>query len=146
MSDAFRSARAAALAFAIGFGLAQHARADGGPAPTDRPAPVTDTSAEHPLPPTGTLELARADFHGDAPVRIWLGLPEASADTQPRPVRMFSYTEQRGTQLQGKLDTTRKAAEIEIDPAWLTAGTYLVEITTTERGPFPIRRYKLVVR
>ena len=145
MSDAFCSARAA-LALAVGLGLALHAGADAAPAPTDRPAPVTETSSEHPLPPTGTLELARADFHGDAPVRIWLGLAEPSADAQPRLVRMFSYADQRGTELQAKLDATRKAAAIEIDPAWLTPGTYLVEITTTERGPFPIRRYKLVVR
>ena len=144
MIVAFRSVRAA-IALATGLGLALHAGADAASAPADRPAPVTETSAEHPLAPTGTLELARANFR-DAPVRIWLGLAEPSADAEPRLVRMFSYADQRGTELQGKLDATRKAAAIEIDPAWLTPGTYLVEITTTERGPFPIRRYKLVVR
>jgi hypothetical protein len=145
MSDTFRFGRVAALAFAIA-ALALRAGGDAAPAPTDRPAPVTETSSEHPLLPAGTLELARAKFPSDRPVRIWLGLAEPSTDSQPRPVRMFSYTDQRGAQLQGQLDATRTAAAIELDPAWLVPGTYFVEIQTTERGPFPIRRYKLVVR
>src|SRR5262245_28132123 len=92
-----------ALALAIALALRDHSARESRPAPvavqdqpSDRPAPVTATSVDRPLPPSGTLELARADFSWDGPVRVSLGLVEPSADAEPRPVRMFSQTDLRG--------------------------------------------------
>ena len=42
--------------------------------------------------------------------------------------------------------TARMAATIEVDAGYLQPGTYLVEIQTTERSVFPLRRYFIVVR
>jgi hypothetical protein len=138
-----------AIAATLALAFAACDRADPPPAPaapTDRPAPFTVTSPDRPLPPAGTLELTRGKFPADGPVRVSLGLREASADAEPRPVRMFSETDQHGLQTNGTLDETRTVVTIELDPTWLLPGTYFVEVVTTDRNPFPVQRYAIVVR
>ena len=113
------------------------------PAPATRPPePVASPS----VAPSQTLELERASFPASGPVRVNLELPEISADAEPRPVRMVSQPDHRILELPGALDSGRTAATIEVDPAYLQPGTYLVEMQTTERSHFPFRRYVIVVR
>ena len=40
----------------------------------------------------------------------------------------------------------RMSARLEVEPGWLLPGSYLVELRTTERSHFPLRRYPLEVR
>jgi hypothetical protein len=151
-----------ALAFAAGVVLAMAAGsalwiADREPAPTREaaaaeqaiaPAPViaTASSPSQPLPPSGTLELERAAFSASEPVRVSLGLAEPSADESPRPVRLISQPDHRILEIEGALGAGRTAATIEVDPDYLQPGSYLVEVKTTERSHFPLRRYVIVVR
>ena len=79
-------------------------------------------------------------------MRVSLGLPEPSADAEPRPVRLVSQPDHRILELAGALEADRRAATIEVDPGYLQPGTYLVEMKTTERSHFPLRRYFIVVR
>jgi hypothetical protein len=37
-------------------------------------------------------------------------------------------------------------ATLELDPSWLLPGSYFVELQTTERSAFPVRRYAIEVR
>ena len=37
------------------------------------------------------------------------------------------------------------SAHLEIEVGWLTPGTYLVYLTTTEKSPLPLRRYPMEV-
>ena len=103
-------------------------------------------SQAKPLAPFATLALSRADFpaSGSVVVKIDLGAP--SADDKPRLVRMFSETDQRGILTEARLDETRTIGTIELDPNFLQPGEYFVEVTTTERSAFPLRRYAIVVR
>jgi hypothetical protein len=107
---------------------------------------VTENSLDRPLAPAETLELARADFPAEGPVRVALWLPEPSTDAEPRPVRIFSQNDQRGLQTQGILDASRTRVSVELDPEWLQPAIYFVEVQTTERLPLAVRRYAIVVR
>ena len=69
-----------------------------------------------------------------------------SADDEPRPVRLIG-PDGRVLETVGALDTDdRRSARVEIDPAFLRPGRYVVEMKTTERSHFPLRRYALEVR
>lgn len=154
---------AAGFAVAIGVGLALHDRLPGVPVePAAAPESaelvpgsaevtpptviVTSTSPEQPLPPFATLHLERSAFSASGPVRVSLGLAEPSADADPRPVHLLSIDDERVFSTEGRLDGERSVATIEIDSEWLRPGSYLVQMKTTERSHFPLRRYVIVVR
>jgi hypothetical protein len=122
------------------------APAPGEPAPAAAPVPAPAAAARPPVARAGgTLVLERSSFPASGPVRVTLDLPEASADGDPRPVRMISQDE-RTLEIHGALESDRTAATIEVDPGYLQPGTYLVEVKTTERGAMPLRRYFIIVR
>lgn len=110
------------------------------------PAPPAAPATSHAVAPSGTLVLERAAFPTSGPVRVSLELPEMSADAEPRPVRLVSQPDHRILELPGALESGRTAAAIEVDPGYLQPGTYLVEVQTTERSHFPLRRYFIIVR
>jgi hypothetical protein len=106
----------------------------------------TITSPSEPMAPFATLALSHANFPAEGPVSVSLQLAEPSADAEPRPVTMLSIRDQRVYTTQGRLDGERKVATIEVPPDFLRPGTYLVQIETTERTAFPLRRYVVEVR
>ena len=79
-------------------------------------------------------------------MNLSLVLPEPSADAEPRPVTVHSMADQRVYSTQGRLDPERRVATIDVPSDFLKPGTYLVQMKTTERTPFPLRRYVLEVR
>jgi hypothetical protein len=111
-----------------------------------QPAPTAAASQTKPLAPFGTLQMTRADFPNSGPVIVSLDLGEPSADESPRLVRMFSVTDQRGILTEVQLDSTRSVGTLQLDPNFLQPGEYFVEVQTTERSAFPLRRYVIVVR
>jgi hypothetical protein len=115
------------------------------PAPTEA-AKAANPSLEKPLAPFATLNLSRADFPASGTVTVKVDLGAPSADDKPRTVRMFSQTDQRGILTDARLDETRTVGTIQLDPNFLQPGEYFVEVTTTERSAFPVRRYAIVVR
>jgi hypothetical protein len=154
----------AALAFAVGVALAATALAI---AEWDRPltwreraeshfasrpsarvhaSTATITSPSEPLAPFATLALSRERFPAEGPVSLSLQLPEPSADAEPRPVTLLSIQDQRVYTTQGRLDDGRTTATIEVPADFLRPGTYLVQLKTTERTHFPLRRYVVEVR
>jgi len=112
------------------------------PAPTESATPAQ----AKPLAPFATLDLSRANFPASGSVVVQIDLGAPSADDSPRLVRMFSQTDQRGILTEARLDATRTIGTIELDPGFLQPGEYFVEVTTTERSAFPVRRYAIVVR
>ena len=115
------------------------------PVPTEA-AKSANPSLEKPLAPFATLELSRADFPASGTVTVKVDLGAPSADDKPRTVRMFSQTDQHGILTDARLDETRTVGTIQLDPNFLQPGEYFVEVTTTERSAFPVRRYAIVVR
>lgn len=153
---------AAGAALSVGAGLSLFGGGPDTPAPAASPAipapkpsaaafaappsPPAAPTTRHSVAPSGKLELERSAFPTSGPVRVSLELPEMSTDAEPRPVRLISQPDHRILELPGALESDRRAATIEVDPGYLQPGTYLVEIQTTERGAFPLRRYFIVVR
>jgi hypothetical protein len=115
-------------------------------APTPAQAPVDAARAGETLLAKGeTLVLDAATLRPGTPVALRLDLEVASRSDEPRPVRVYS-TDGRALELQASLGAQRSEANLELDPAFLTPGRYMVEVKTTELSPLPIRRYVVEVR
>jgi hypothetical protein len=116
------------------------------PAPVEAPAGIAAGGGGELRVAAGeTLVLEPAAREPGRPVVLQLVLGEPSLTAEPRAVRVLGPN---GRMLEGEasLGDDRMDARFEIDPAWLSPGHYLVEVQTTERSHFPVRRYVLEVR
>jgi hypothetical protein len=85
--------------------------------------------------------LALRDLPADQPLRLSLRLAEASASAEDRPVRVMS-TLGEVVEISGTLVEDRTAATIEVPRSFIQKpGRYMIEVKTTEKSHFPIRRY-----
>jgi hypothetical protein len=112
----------------------------------ERAVSAVTHSVSEPLAPFATLALSRSDLPNDGTVSLSLGLPEPSEDAEPRPVTLLSIRDQRVYTTEGHLDEPRTTATIEVPVDFLQPGTYMVQVKTTERTPFPLRRYVVEVQ
>ena len=111
------------------------------PEPTQRPS-----AFDHVIESGETLALDAASLPVGRPLVLKLALAEPSRSADPRPVRVIA-PDGRLLHLSGALVADdRRSAEVEIDPDWLAPGRYVVEVKTTEKTHFPLRRYALEVR
>jgi hypothetical protein len=116
------------------------------PAPQGAPATqAASAGGELRIETGGTLVLEAAKLEPGRPVVVHLVQGEVSRSDEPNPVRIASV-DGRELLLEGHLGDDRKDARLEIDPAFLTPGTYLVEMKTSEYSHFPLRRYVVEVR
>jgi hypothetical protein len=111
------------------------------------PEPAPEASAfDHVIESGETLALDSASLPSGRPLVLKLALGEPSRSADPRPVRVIA-PDGRLLHLSGALVADdRRSAEVEIDPDWLAPGRYVVEVKTTEKSHFPLRRYALEVR
>ncbi len=148
---------AALAAFASGIWLAEAPaplppRSAEAAGPETSPSPSTAKPPEtaepgHRISEHGRLALEVGDLPVFGPVALALDLPdEARGDGEPRPVRIASEDGRA-------LDTTASinpgagnGVRIELDSSWLRPGRYMISVTTSERNPFPVRRYVLEIR
>jgi hypothetical protein len=92
-----------------------------------------------------TIEIAAASLVPGRPVALRLFLGEPSKTAEPLPVRVYA-ADGRASETQGLLGGDRLDARVEIDGASLAPGRNIVEVQTTERSHFPMRRYAIEVR
>jgi hypothetical protein len=118
--------------------------------PRSEPAPV---EAAEPQPVASIPESGRRSFHrsalrqGDA-FALVLGLSdEARGSGEPRPTKIIDV-EGRVIEVEARPQAGAGTGVIvEIDPDWLVAGKYLIQIETDEKGSLRgLRRYTLEVR
>ncbi|MDJ0852395.1 MAG: hypothetical protein QNK04_28830 [Myxococcota bacterium] len=115
------------------------------PAAPAEPKPLAP-GADHAIESGQTLDLDSAALPDDRPLVLQLELGEPSRDLEPRPVRIIG-PDGRLFHTHGPVDESdRLSARIEVDSEWLTPGRYIVEVKTTERTHFPLRRYALEIR
>jgi hypothetical protein len=128
-------------------GLARAAVEPDPPAPTEAaPAPPDPDLEGLVLQSGATLEIARASLSSDEPVVVNLLLPEPSQTSEPLAVRVLAF-DGRILETRGALhEADRRSARFELQADWLSPGRYLIEMKTTERTHFPLRRYALEVR
>jgi len=100
-----------------------------------------------PLRPGDVVHLEASQLPAAGDVELELDLGEASADAGARPVRIYRdgrvRLELETRPLEGDLTLARLVAPADAfrDPA-----RYVIEVETTERSHFPLRRYALEVR
>lgn len=93
-----------------------------------------------------TLLIEAASLDVGEPLVVYLLLPEPPDGADPHAVRVLAPD---GRQLETRapvLGGDRRGVALELDPAWLRPGRYLVELETTEKTHFPLRRYVVEVR
>jgi hypothetical protein len=147
------------VAAVLGYAAAQWLSPREAPPLETPPFAVPDAALRASLPetplasPTGELRIASggriaidgAALDPDRPVVVRLELGAVQQDDTPRPVRVASL-DGRVFDAQGSLGGERQEAQVEIDPAFLTPGLYMVQVETTEQTPLQLRRYVIEVR
>lgn len=93
-----------------------------------------------------TLEISADALPAGRPVALNLDLAEPSANGDPLAGRIFSEGRVPLDLSAAILGDERRTARVEIDADWLSPGRYVIEVRTTERTHFPLRRYALEVR
>lgn len=100
--------------------------------------------ATAPVPSGATLVVSRSSL-GASPqfaVKLQLAQPEDSGE----PLTGRILTEGRALDLSAAvIGDASDVAQVEIDADWLTPGRYVIEVHTSERSHFPLRRYALEV-
>ena len=122
-------------------------------APDSLPGQAVLGALESPVPPAPahavasgeTLTLSAAALEREPAVTIGLDLGVPSADGAPRPARVIA-PDGRLLEQQAPVEASeRRTASLTLDSEWLRPGRYIVEVKTTERSHFPLRRYAVVV-
>ena len=92
-----------------------------------------------------TLQIPAGALAGDEPAVLDLLFP-VPTDAEQLPVRVVAF-DGRQLEAQGVIQAEdRRSASVEIPGDWLSPGRYLVELETTERTHFPLRRYMVEVQ
>lgn len=108
--------------------------------------PLVSPADELRIAAGGRIAIEAAALEEGKPVVLLLDLGAPSRSDEPRPVRIAAE-DGRVFDAQGGVEGERTDARVEIDPAFLSKpGLYLVQVTTTEQSPFPLRRYVIQVR
>ena len=140
----------------LGFGavwLTSGDSRDRGSRPKAPPVPITPRAAGPvgwKVVPGETVAISVAEIAGRGPVVIDLTLGEPSANDERLSGRILSLDPERQDRERAItgwiVGEDRGTARITIPSKWLREDRYLVEIKTTEKSHFPLRRYKIDVR
>ena len=115
------------------------------PVPTSPPAPgVYDP--ERVMKSGGTWVIAVASVPTDRPVVLNLEVPAPPAGTEFLGVRLIAEGRDPFEAPGAIVGQARDRARVEVPPGWLAAGRVVVEVKTTEKTHFPLRRYALEIR
>jgi hypothetical protein len=120
-------------------------------APSAEPPPVTPEKdvigpEDLTLLAGQTLEISADALPAGRAVALNLQLAEPSANNDPLAGRILSEGRVPLGLSAAILGEDRRTARVEIEAGWLSAGRYVIEVQTTERTHFPLRRYALEVR
>jgi hypothetical protein len=93
-----------------------------------------------------TLAIASDSLPVGGAVALNLEVSEPSAIREPFTGRILSEGRAPLALSAASLAADRRAASVEIDADWLSPGRYIVEVHTTERTHFPLRRYAFEIQ
>jgi hypothetical protein len=117
------------------------------------PPPITRRAAGPAgwsIAPAQTVAIDRRELPDTGVVQVDLVLGEPSENREPLSGRILSIDPDRPDRvrdLSGEIvGEERGSARIGVSAEFLTPDTYLIEIRTTEKSHFPLRRYRLEVR
>lgn len=94
----------------------------------------------------GRLALDRAALPDEGPLRLALDLSDEARGSGGRAVRIVADDGRRIDTKASPLPGAGSGVRLEIDPAFLSSGRYMLEIETADRHPLQIRRYVLELK
>ena len=127
---------------ADGSGPALNAAAD----PALSPAAPAAAVPKLRIAANGRLTLELDQLPDEGPLELGLDLSEEARGSGDRTVRVISVDGRRLDTTASPLPGRESGVRLEIDPAFLSAGRYLIEIDTEEKHPLQLRRYVLELR
>ena len=116
------------------------------PVPTSPPAPAGVYDPDRVMKSGGTWIIAVATVPTDRPVVLNLEVPAPPAGTEFLGVRLLAEGREPFEAPAAIVGEARDRARVEVPPGWLAAGRVVVEVKTTEKTHFPLRRYALEIR
>jgi hypothetical protein len=97
------------------------------------------------VPASGRLEIAAEALREGEVLALALSMPDEARGSGPRAVRVVDVAG-RGLDVEAQpIEGAGSGIRIEIDPDWLTPGTYMIQVESAESGPLALRRYVLTV-
>ena len=117
-------------------------------APKPAPSVVAPAVAapELRIPENGRLILALDALPSDGPLALGLDLSEEARGIGDRTVRIISTDGRRLDTTARQLPGRDSGLRLEIDPSFLSAGRYLIEVDTEEKHALQLRRYVLELK
>jgi hypothetical protein len=113
------------------------------PAP-DLPVPFVRGAGPHPIESGRTLGIETGDLPDGTPLLLDLRLPAEVIPEEPA-LRVIA-ADGRVLETVGRSGESEGSVRLPLDPAWLLPGRYVIELPTSERTHFPLRRFALEVR
>ena len=107
--------------------------------------PAAGSGPAVPLATGATLVVERALLRPGEPLQLDLELPDVAGGIDVLSARMLSEASEE-TALEVRVADAGTSVQVSIDAAALPPGRYLIEIKTSERTHFPLRRYVLEIR
>ena len=93
----------------------------------------------------GRLLTNAASLRDGDVLAVGLGLSDEARGEKPLAVRIVSSDGRRTETTAAPVVGSGSGLRLEIDPEWLTSGSYMIEVRTAEKTHFPLRRYVLEV-
>ena len=118
-------------------------------APVAEPTPAAARQTEIPklrITANGRLTLDEAALPEEGPLTLALELADEARGSGERAVRVISADGRRIDMTASPLPGAESGVRLEIDPGFLSAGRYMIEIDTEDPHPLQIRRYVLELR
>lgn len=103
-------------------------------------------TADHSLAERGRLTIEASSLRKGEVLRLDLALADEAHTDEPLAARVVS-SDGRVLDLSAvPVGGAGGGVQLAIDADWLQPGRYLIQLTTTEQSPFPLRRYVLEIQ
>jgi hypothetical protein len=120
-------------------------------APADDPSPPAQEPEALPAPDLriaegGRLSIDAASLRDAEVLALGLALTDEARGDGPLPARVVSVDGRRLEIIAAPVAGRDSGLRLEIEANWLKPGRYMIEISTAENTPLPLRRYVLEVQ
>lgn len=114
--------------------------------PSEAARPASEHGAKFRAHSGELLEISAASLPASGSVDLELALEVPSTSLDPLHVRIADASGRQIEAWATVREEDRMSASVGVEAGWLSPGTYLFELRTTEPSPLPIRRYLVRIR
>lgn len=148
-----------AIAIGVWLSLGDGLGAPEGPAASEKPPPPSFPEGEAPVAPppvagapapaysigeNARLTVPLGELREGEVLALGLDMPDEARGLAPRKVQVVDVDRGRVLEVQGEaIEGAGSGLRIEMEPDWVQAGRYLIQVRTAEPTHLPVRRYVL---